>query len=188
MRWAEVAIEQSKVASPDGVGLAAGWFTSGDSARPGFGWFFGRDTLWTLYAVNRYGDFALSRQAMDYLLSHQRADGKMMHEYSQTADTVDWASLPYPYASADSTPLFVMGMEDYVRISGDIAYLKQHWDSVKRAYAFTRAHTTNGVYDNLQGSGWIEEWIPPEAIPGNLPGIARSAVKQCHEPPRSAHG
>ena len=110
--------------------------------------------------MNRYGDFALSRQAMDYLLSHQRADGKMMHEYSQTADTVDWASLPYPYASADSTPLFVMGMEDYVRASGDLDYLKQHWDNVKRAYAFTRAHTTNGVYDNTQGSGWIEEWIP----------------------------
>ena len=160
LRWAEIAIEQSKVATADGAGLAAGWFTSGDSARPGFGWFFGRDTLWTLYAVNRYGDFDLSRQAMDFLLSHQRADGKMMHEYSQTADTVDWASLPYPYASADSTPLFVMAMEDYVRTSGDVGYLKQHWDNVKRAYAFTRAHTTNGVYDNVQGSGWIEEWLP----------------------------
>ncbi|HEY9136839.1 MAG TPA: glycogen debranching protein, partial [Terriglobus sp.] len=160
LRWAEVAIEQSKIARDNGVGLAGGWFTSGDSARPGFGWFFGRDTLWTLYAVNHYGDFSLSRQAMDFLLVHQRADGKMMHEYSQTAETVDWASMPYLYASADSTPLFVMQMEDYVCASGDIDYLKQHWDNVKRAYAFTRAHTTNGVYDNSQGTGWIEEWLP----------------------------
>ena len=160
LRWAEVAIEQSRIARGNGVGLAGGWFTSGDSARPGFGWFFGRDTLWTLYAVNHYGDFALSRLAMDFLLAHQRADGKMMHEYSQTAETVDWASMPYLYASADSTPLFVMQMDDYVRTSGDTGYLKQHWDNVKRAYAFTRAHTTNGVYDNSQGTGWIEEWIP----------------------------
>lgn len=160
MKWAEIAIEQSRIARDNGVGLAGGWFTSGDSARPGFGWFFGRDTLWTLYAVNRYGDFSLSRQAMDFLLAHQREDGKMMHEYSQTAETVDWANMPYLYASADSTPLFVMQMEDYVRTSGDTDYLKRHWDNVKRAYAFTRAHTTNGVYDNSQGTGWIEEWLP----------------------------
>lgn len=160
VRWAEVSVEQARVATADGSGLAGGWFTSGDSARPGFGWFFGRDTLWTLYGVNSYGDFALSRQAMDFLLAHQRADGKMMHEYSQTAPEVDWASLPYLYASADSTPLFVMQMEDYVRASGDAAYLTKHWESVKRAYGFTRAHTTDGVYDNSQGTGWVEEWLP----------------------------
>lgn len=160
LKWAEVAIEQARVASPSGYGLAGGWYTSGDSARPGFGWFFGRDTLWTLYAVNSYGDFQLSRQAMDFLLAHQRADGKMMHEYSQTADMVDWVHLPYLYAAADSTPLFVMQMADYVKASGDIEYLRQHWDNVKRAYAFTRAHTMHGVYDNSQGTGWVEEWLP----------------------------
>ena len=160
LKWAETAIEESRITRDNGVGLAGGWFTSGDSARPGFGWFFGRDTLWTLYAVNSYGDFALSREAMNFLLAHQRADGKMMHEYSQTAETVDWVHLPYLYAAADATPLFVMQMEDYVRTSGDTAYLKQHWDEVQRAYAFIRAHTTDGVYDNSQGTGWVEEWIP----------------------------
>jgi glycogen debranching enzyme len=159
-RWAEISIQQSRVTTADGAGLAGGWYTSGDSARPGFGWFFGRDTLWSLYAVNSYGDFALSRDAMNFLLAHQRADGKMMHEYSQTAAEVDWASLPYLYAAADTTPLFVMEMEDYVRASGDVAYLRQHWDAVKLAYAFTRNHTTNGIYDNTQGTGWVEEWIP----------------------------
>jgi glycogen debranching enzyme len=160
LQWAEISIEQARVLSSIGSGLAGGWYTSGDSARPGFGWFFGRDTLWTLYAVNSYGDFQLSREAMDFLLAHQRADGKMMHEYSQTAELVDWASLPYLYAAADSTPLFIMQMADYVLASGDIAYLREHWDSVKRAYAFTRAHTTHGVYDNSQGTGWVEEWLP----------------------------
>ncbi len=58
------------------------------------------------------------------------------------------------------TPLFVMQMEDYVRASGDLAYLRAHWDYVKRAYAFTRAHTTHGAYDNSQGTGWVEEWVP----------------------------
>ncbi len=160
LRWAEISIEQARVTSAIGSGLAGGWYTSGDSARPGFGWFFGRDTLWTLYAVNSYGDFQLSREAMDFLLAHQREDGKMMHEVSQTAELVDWVHLPYLYAAADSTPLFVMQMADYVRSSGDTAYLRAHWDNVKRAYAFTRAHTTDGVFDNSQGTGWVEEWLP----------------------------
>ncbi len=160
LKWAEISIEQARVSSPIGSGLAGGWYTSGDSARPGFGWFFGRDTLWTLYAVNSYGDFQLSREAMDFLIAHQRADGKMMHEYSQTAELLDWIHLPYLYAAADSTPLFVMQMADYVRSSGDTEYLREHWDNVKRAYAFTRAHTTHGVYDNSQGTGWVEEWLP----------------------------
>ena len=68
------------------TGLVAGWYPSFDSARPGFGWYFGRDTLWSMYAIDSYGDRALGRQRAG--VSHsarQRADGKMMHEFSLTA-------------------------------------------------------------------------------------------------------
>ena len=162
MKWAELAIDQCRVRFHDETGLIAGWYTSADSLRPGYGWFFGRDTLWTLYAVHSYGDFDLSRRALDFLIARQRADGKIMHEYSQSADMVDWKSFPYMYAAADSTPLFVMVMEDYVRATGDVGYLRNHWDSVKRAYAFTRAHDSDGdgIYDNSQGTAWVESWPP----------------------------
>ena len=93
--------------------MIAGYHDSGDSARPGFAWFFGRDALWTSYAINSYGDFGLTRDALEFLIRRQRSDGKIMHEYSQTAELVDWASLPYYYAAADSTALFVMALEDY---------------------------------------------------------------------------
>ena len=46
-----------------------------------------------------------------------------MHEYSQTAAAIDWHSFPYMYAAADSTPLFLLATLDYVRASGDIAFL-----------------------------------------------------------------
>jgi glycogen debranching enzyme len=160
--WAELAIDAARVDYHGETGLAAGFYSSGDSARPGFGWFFGRDTLWTLYAANAYGDFQLSRTALEFLIARQRADGKIMHEFSQTADLVDWKSTPYFYASADSTPLLVMVMEDYVNTSGDVAFLRKHWDTVKRAYAFTRAHDSDGdaVYENTEGTGWVESWPP----------------------------
>ncbi len=84
--WAEMSIEQLKAkAQPSGeIGLVAGYYSSGDSARPGFGWYFGRDALYTLYAVNSFGDFALAREALEFLMKRQRDDGKIMHEYPQT--------------------------------------------------------------------------------------------------------
>jgi len=162
LRWAELAIDQAQVAYHDETGLVAGYYSSADSARPGFGWFFGRDTLFTLYAVNSYGDFALSRRTLEFLFKRQRADGKIMHEFSQSADLVDWPATPYFYAAADATPLLVMTMLDYVRASGDITFLQMHWAAVKKAYAFTRAHDSDGdgFYENTEGTGWVESWPP----------------------------
>ncbi|MGA2195605.1 MAG: glycogen debranching protein [Bryobacteraceae bacterium] len=162
LRWAELAIDQAQVRFHDETGLVAGYYSSADSARPGFGWFFGRDTLFSLYAVHSYGDFSLSRHALEFLLRRQRDDGKIMHEFSQTADLVDWKATPYFYASADSTPLLVMTMWDYVRSSGDVDFLRAHWSAVKKAWAFTRAHDSDGdgIYENTEGTGWVESWPP----------------------------
>ena len=58
-QWAVISIEQlkTKALPNDETALVAGYYASADSARPGFGWFFGRDALYTLFAVNGYGDF-----------------------------------------------------------------------------------------------------------------------------------
>jgi glycogen debranching enzyme len=162
--WAAISIEQLRAkALPSGeIGLVAGYYASGDSARPGFGWFFGRDALYTLYAVNRFGDFALSRQELEFLIARQREDGKMMHEYSQTAAFLDWKSLPYMYAAADATPLFLTALLDYVRASGDVEFLSKHRDAVEKAWRFETTHDADGdgIYDNSQGTGWVESWPP----------------------------
>jgi glycogen debranching enzyme len=176
--WAVVSIEQLRAkaharpdqadsASGNETALVAGYFTSADSARPGFGWFFGRDALYTLYAVNGFGDFALSRSELEFLIRRQRSDGKIMHEYSQTAPALDWRAFPYMYAAADSTPLFLLAVADYARSSGDIAFLTDHRAAIEKAWAFETdpAHDTDhdGIYDNSQGTGWVESW------PGGMP-------------------
>jgi glycogen debranching enzyme len=161
--WAEVAIDQLRVQTIDHKeeALTAGFVGSGDAARPGFGWFFGRDALWTLYAVNSYGDTETTRQEIEFLLHRQRADGKIMHEWSQTADLVDWKSLPYEYASADSTELLPMAMDDYLKISGDRALVESSWDALARAWNFETTHVSaDGIYNNGQGTGWVESWVP----------------------------
>ncbi len=163
--WAEVAIDQLKIqTSPahDETALAAGFYPSGDSVRPGFGWFFGRDSLWTLYAVNSYGDFQLTRDQIEFLLRRQSPEGKIMHEWSQTANLVNWSSLPYEYASADATPLLLMATNDYVKISGDTGFVQSHWDALAKAWTFETSHDSDGdgIYDNAFGTAWVESWIP----------------------------
>lgn len=164
-RWAEVSIDQLKVQTTPGhkeTALVAGFDSSDDSARPGFGWYFGRDSLWSLYAVNAYGDFQLTRDQLEFLLQRQSPRGQIIHEWSQTAGLVDWKSLPYEFASADATPLLLMAANDYYQISGDSAFIKQHWDAFQKAWEFERSHDSDGdgIYENIAGSGWVESWPP----------------------------
>jgi len=73
-----------------GTGLVAGYRTSGESQRPGFAWFFGRDSFWTSFALNSAGDFANARTALEFIGKYQREDGKIPHEISQGANFVQW--------------------------------------------------------------------------------------------------
>jgi glycogen debranching enzyme len=159
--WAKVGIDKGFVENPLlGRGLVAGFRTAGESERPGFAWFFGRDALWTALALDSYGDFEGTRAALDFLKKFQRADGKIPHEISQSASLVPWfADFPYPWASADATPLYVIAHADHARATGDLAYLRANWDSILKAYRFTRATDTdgNGLVENTQfGHGWVE--------------------------------
>ena len=98
-------------------------------------------------------------------MKRQRDDGKIMHEYPQTAAYFDWKTFPYTYAAADSTPLFLTTMLDYVRSSGDIDFLRQHREIVEKAWHFETTHDSDGdgIYDNSQGTGWVESW--PTGMP-----------------------
>ncbi|MFN7946070.1 MAG: GH116 family glycosyl hydrolase [Blastocatellia bacterium] len=159
--WAKVGVDKGLATSPHlGTGLIAGFRTSGNSERPGFAWFFGRDALWSSFAINSYGDFAATRTALEFLKKVQRADGKIPHEISQAAGLINWFNdYVYPWASADATPLYLIGHADYLRASGDREFIKGHWDSIVKAYRFAASTDTdgNGLIENTKfGHGWVE--------------------------------
>jgi glycogen debranching enzyme len=158
--WARISTLQGLVNSPYlGTGLVAGYRTSGTSQRPGFAWFFGRDSLWTSLALNAEQDFATTKVALDFISKYQRADGKVPHEISQSATLVPWfKDYPYPYVSADATPLFIIAMNDYVSQSGDLAFARDKWDNLWRAYQFLRSTLdAQGFAQNAGiGHGWVE--------------------------------
>ena len=158
--WAKVSMLQGVVQNPFlGEGLVAGFDTSSNDQRPGFGWFFGRDAEWTSLALDAEGDFSTARNAMDFLSKYQRADGKITHEISQSANFLDWfKKTPFAYASADATPLFIVTVSDYVTRSGDIEFARQKWDNLWRAYEFLQStYDAQGLAQNAgAGTGWIE--------------------------------
>src|SRR5215472_18113898 len=158
--WARISELQGLVSNPYlGTGLVAGYRTSGESQRPGFAWFFGRDSFWTSLALDAAGDFATARVALAFIGKFQREDGKIPHEISQGATFVDWfKGYPYPYASADATPLYLIAVNDYVVESGDTAFAKEKWDSLWKAYQFLRStYDEHGFAKNLGvGHGWVE--------------------------------
>jgi len=158
--WARISVLQGMVTNPYlGTGLVAGYRTSGESQRPGFAWFFGRDSFWTSLALNAEGDFSNARTALDFISKFQRDDGKIPHEVSQGANFVNWfKDYPYPYASADATPLYLIAMNDYVSQSGDTAFARGKWQSLRKAYEFLRStFDERGFPKNIGvGHGWVE--------------------------------
>lgn len=158
--WARVSTWQGLVTNPFlGTGLVAGYRTSGPSGRPGYAWFFGRDSEWTSFALNSIGDFTTTRTALEFLISVQRQDGRIPHEISQAAKQVPWfTDYPYGWASADATPLFIIAIRDYYEHSGDTEFVRAHWDNIWRAYQFLRSTwDANGIPQNFGiGHGWVE--------------------------------
>jgi glycogen debranching enzyme len=158
--WARISTVQGLVDEPyAGKGLVAGYNISSGSHRPGFSWYFGRDSMWTALALDSISDFATTRTALEFLMQYQRPNGRIPHEMAQSIKLVDWWNdYPYGTASADATPLFIIGFADYVRTSGDLAFARDHWDSLWRAYQFLKStYSASGLSQNANiGHGWIE--------------------------------
>src|SRR5579871_2993929 len=158
--WSRVSLVQGMVVNPTmGTGLVAGYRTSGESQRPGFAWFFGRDAFWSTLALNSEGDFSNAKAALTFVAQFQRDDGKMPHEIAQGASFVNWfKDYPYGFASADATPLYLIAMNDYVKASGDAEFAKEKWVSLRKAYEFLKStYDENGLPRNFgSGHGWVE--------------------------------
>lgn len=159
--WAKVSYDNLMVDHPTlGRGMIAGLAASGTSGRPGFGWFFGGDTFINSMSLNAMGATVSSKEALKFMHQFQRADGKMAHEITQAVDYVNWfKDYPYGYIHGDTSPYFIDAVYDYVRQTGDLAYLNEAWPVLQKAYDWTLATDKNddGLPDNKEaGLGALE--------------------------------
>ncbi len=161
LEWGKVALDKGFVCNPRlGCGLIAGLGPSGRSERPGFGWYFGGDAFINSWAMTAYGDFGTVRESLRFLSKRQRADGKMMHELSQGAAYVPWfEEFPYGYYHADTTPLYILAVSDFVRESADVEFAREIWPSIRKAYDYCAStdEDGDGLMDNTRaGLGAVE--------------------------------
>lgn len=158
-QWAKYSIEKGWACNEGlGCGLVAGYARSGESERPGFAWYFGGDALMNVWSIVDYGDFESARSVLEFLRDHQRADGKMEHELTQSAALLDWSKYPYGYYHADTTPWYIVSTWRYVARSGDLEFLRASWPSMEKAYRYcVSALDENGLLSNRKaGAGAVE--------------------------------
>ncbi len=160
IRWARWSLDRLFASTPGlgrslmaGYGLSSSGWNGGHeiSGRPGYAWYFGRDSVWACFAILDYGDFKRVRELLEFLGDHQDPTGKILHELT----TSGFAH----YDAADATPLYLILMGRYVRGSGDRAFARDQFERVLKAvrYCFSTDTDNDHLIENTgAGHGWIE--------------------------------
>ncbi len=159
--WAKVTFDNLIVEHPElGTGMVAGLGASGTSGRPGFGWFFGGDAYINSLSLSSFGAFDSARTVLGFTRKWQRDDGKMAHELSQAEGYIDWWNdYPYGYIHGDTSPYYIAAVYDYLLWSGDEQFVRESWESLRRAYdwCLTTDADGDGLMDNRRaGLGALE--------------------------------
>lgn len=159
-QWALVSVDKLFCHTPSiGKSMMAGYWTTSRgwngshkvSGRPGYAWYFGRDTEFTGIAMNHYGDYDKVKDILITFGKYQDPDGKIYHELT-TSGSVH-------YDAADATPLYLVLAGDYLRKTGDIDFIKSQWTSIKKALSFCYSTDTDqdGLIENTNVGHGIQE-------------------------------
>lgn len=158
--WSVIGTDRFYVTTPGiGSSLVAGYGTTERgwdgthevSGRPGYAWYFGRDAVWSAFAMLDYGDYEKVKEVLKFLQKYQDVSGKILHELA-TSGIVH-------YDASDATPLYVILAGYYLRYSGDEEFIKESWDKIEKAMEFCYSTDTDddGLIENTGvGHGWVE--------------------------------
>ncbi|MBN2365998.1 MAG: hypothetical protein EH225_08340, partial [Calditrichaeota bacterium] len=159
-KWAIVGTDRFLAHTPGvGTGLLAGFSTTARgwggghkiSGRPGYAWYFGRDSEWAGFAIDDYGDVELVKQQLEFLQKYQDISGKIFHEIS-TSGVVH-------FDAADATPLYIILAAHYLRASGDVNFIRRSWNHIQKALEFLYSTDTDQdllIENTNVGHGWVE--------------------------------
>ena len=161
-QWALVSVDKFFCHTPSlGKSLMSGyWATSRGwngghkvSGRPGYAWYFGRDTEWTGVALTDYGDYEKVKDILITFGKYQDPDGKVYHELTTSGSA--------HYDASDATPLYLTLAGDYLRKTGDVEFIRSQWPNIKKSLSFCYSTDTDGdglIENTNVGHGWQEGW------------------------------
>ncbi|MDQ7818566.1 MAG: amylo-alpha-1,6-glucosidase [Melioribacteraceae bacterium] len=159
-KWSLIGADRFFVNTPGlGKALVAGYSTTAKgwngghkvNGRPGYGWYFGRDAVWSAFALLDYGDFGKVKSQLQFFNKYQDLNGKIFHELT-TSGAVH-------YDASDATPLYIILAGRYLQHSGDVEFIKQTWPHIKRAIDFCFSTDTDNdhlIENTNVGHGWVE--------------------------------
>lgn len=140
--WAEIALDQAWVCNPDlGCGFVAGYGPSRGARRPQYDWFFAGDGLIAAEATMSAGDRDHARAELEFILHYQDVKtGMIWHELSQSAGFLDWVGkYPYMFVHVDITFQFMGTLARYASSTGDIEFVRKHWQAIEAAYRYCQS-------------------------------------------------
>lgn len=159
-RWALISTDKFYCYTPSiGYSLMSGYFTTARgwnggqevSGRPGYAWYFGRDTEFSSMALSSIGDYKKVREILITFGKFQAPEGKIYHELT-TSGSVH-------YDAADATPLYVALAGYYLKRSGDIEFVRKEWNKISKAMDFCYSTDSDGdllIENTNVGHGWQE--------------------------------
>ena len=155
IRWSRVSLDQLKVCNPYvGCGFVSGYGSSGTGTRPMYAWFFDEPNI-SERAFLETGSAEKMREAFRFIQKFQREDGQILHEISQSAGAIDWfKNYPYAYIHSDTALWYLIAMGHFYEFTGDRAFLKESWTSIRNAYKY--------CVSILNGKNGLPQ-IPPES-------------------------
>ena len=142
LAWAEIALDQDWFCNEGlGCGYVAGFGPSRRNRRPQYAWYFSGDGMIAMHAALVAGDLEHARDELRFIAKYQDAEtGMIWHELSQSAPYIDWrGKYPYMFVHADLTYPYISSVADYIRTSNDMAFLREMWPSVQKAFRYGRS-------------------------------------------------
>jgi len=139
LAWAVLALDQAWVCNPSlGCGEVGGYGPSRGERRPQYAWYFAGDGLVATEGLIAAGEFERAREELSFIAKYQdKKTGMIWHEISQGVDIEDWKrEYPYMFVHVDITFQYLRGFADYVKASGDEAFLIEQWPGIHAAYEY----------------------------------------------------
>ncbi|MCS7105757.1 MAG: hypothetical protein NZ942_00340 [Candidatus Aenigmarchaeota archaeon] len=163
-KWSAINLEKLAFNSKFGFGYFAGypWFTQ----------FWGRDLGWIIPAVVDLGKFEEAKEALKTLASFQSEEGKIPN--------VIYMNGKVDYNSADSTLLWIIALNHYLKNSGDLAFVKSLKNNFFRALEWIKSkEDKKGFIEHGEKETWMDTLERKNAL--EVQAMLVASLKAAHE-------
>jgi glycogen debranching enzyme len=163
-RWSVVNLEKLAFNSKLGFGYFAGypWFTQ----------FWGRDSGWIIPAIINIGKFEEAKEALKTLAKFQSKEGQIPN--------IIYMNGKVDYNSADSTLLWIIALNHYLRNSGDINFIRGLKENLLKALEWIKIRENkDGFIENREKETWMDTLERKNAI--EIQAMLVAALKAASE-------